>query len=111
MPQLTFRGIESPQVAQATLELAPRLAAAMACPEDYFTFDCLNIQSFSGGKAISTAPFIEILWFDRGKTVRDEAAKIINETFARLGITDLELCFNAVEPAVYYGNGIPYGQE
>ncbi len=111
MPQLTFRGFTPPQVAQATPQLASRLAALLACPEDYFTFDCLDVLSFSGGAPVPTAPFIEVLWFDRGKAVRDEAAGILNETFVGMGMTDLEICFKAVEPAVYYGNGIPYGQK
>ncbi len=111
MPQLTFRGFAPPQVAEATHHLAARLAAVLNCPEDYFTFDCLNVLSFSGGHSVSTAPFIEVLWFDRGKAVQDEAAKILNAAFVEMGMEDVEICFKAVAPAAYYGNGLPYGQE
>lgn len=111
MPQLTFRGFTPSQVAQASLHLAPRLAAVLNCPEDYFTFDCLQVQSFSEGESVPTYPFIEVLWFDRGKTVRDEAAMVINLVLLELGVPELEMCFKAVPKAAYYGNGLPYGQE
>lgn len=111
MPQLTFRGFAPPQVAEASCDLAPRLAALLNCPEDYFTFDCINVLSFFGGHSVPTAPFIEILWFDRGKALQDEAAQVITTLFKELGVEEIEICFKAVLPSAYYGNGIAYGQE
>lgn len=111
MPQLTFRGIAPDQVAMASSGLPEKLAAVLDCPQDYFTFDCLNTVSFFNGLPVSTAAFIEVLWFDRGKVIQDKAAEIMTETLKGLGVEELEICFRSVSPSAYYGNGIPYDRE
>lgn len=111
MPQLTFRGISPDQVAIASAGLPEKLAAVLDCPQDYFTFDFLNAVSFFNGLPVPTAPFIEILWFERGKTVQDNAAMIITEALRDLGVEELEICFKPVPTSAYYGNGIPYDRE
>lgn len=111
MPQLTFRGIAPDQVAMASACLPERLAAVLDCPQDYFTFDCLTTVSFFNGLPVSTAPFIEVLWFDRGRAVQDKAAEIITEALRSLGIEELEICFKPVPTSVYYGNGTSYDRE
>ncbi len=111
MPQLTFRGIAPDQVAMASSGLPEKLAAVLDCPPDYFTFDCMSTVSFYNGLPVATAPFIEVLWFDRGKAVQDKAAELITETLINLGVEEPEICFKAVPTSAYYGNGIPYDRE
>lgn len=110
MPQLTLRGITPQQAAQASRILAPELAALLNCPEDYFTFDCLAITSFFGGEPAATAPFIDLLWFDRGKALQDQAAVTITEAFRQAGVENLEICFRASARGDYYGDGVSYDQ-
>lgn len=109
MPQLTFRGVKENTVAQASCVLPKVLSTIMECPEDYFTFDLLVIRSYAGGKAALTAPFLEILWFERGDLVRDQAAKVIEEEMVSLGVHDLEICFVSSEQKAYYSGGISFG--
>jgi len=111
MPQLTFRGFAPPLIEEVAPHLAAKLADVLDCPEDYFTFDCISVLSFSGGHSVPTEPFIEILWFDRGQPVQDEAAAVITQIFTEIGINELEICFKAVSPSEYYRNGIHYGQK
>ena len=108
MPQLTFRGIDPEQVASASAVLPEQLAAVLACPQDYFTFDCLALASFFGGQPVQTAPFIEVLWFDRGKAVQDKAAEVITQVLRNCGCQELEICFKPVPTSAYYGNGVSY---
>ncbi len=110
MPQLTLRGITPQQAAQASRSLTPELAALFNCPEDYFTFDCLTVTSFFGGEPAATAPFIEVLWFDRGRALQDRAARCITEAFRLCGVENLEICFRATAPAAYYSDGTSYDQ-
>lgn len=110
MPQLTLRGITPQQAAQASRILAPELAALLNCPEDYFTFDCLTVTSFLGGEPAATAPFIDLLWFDRGKALQDQTAVRITEAFRQVGVENLEICFRASARGDYYGDGVSYDQ-
>lgn len=111
MPQLTFRGIAPDKVAMVSSSLPEQLAAILDCPQDYFTFDCLNPVSFFNGLPVPTAPFIEVLWFDRGKVIQDKAAETITEALRNIGVEELEICFKPISTSEYYGNGIPYDRE
>lgn len=111
MPQLTIRGIDAEIVAKASEILPPKLANIMNCPEDYFTFDIIETRSFKNGVESPTYPFILILWFERGRTVRDVSAGTVTEVFKELGVDDLEVAFVPSDPAAYYGNGESFARE
>lgn len=108
MPQFTVRGVSAMTMSQVTKCLTPDLAKIMACPEDYFTYDCISSQSFYGGHSVPTAPFIEILWFDRGREVQDKVAQAVNQAFTAAGVKELELCFKPVQKCDYYADGVSY---
>jgi len=105
MPQLTFRGFSDSTVQRASETLTPILAEILECPEDYFTFDNLIVTSFFRGQRVLTYPFIEILWFDRGKEARDSVALAVTKTVFEMGIPEVEISFTASEKDNYYSNG------
>lgn len=110
MPQLTLRGIGTEQVETVSGPLAAELAVLLDCPEDYFTFDCLTTLSFFGGRQVDTAPFIDVLWFDRGTALQDQTAAAITAAFEKVGVKGLEICFRAAEKKDYYGDGVSYAR-
>lgn len=108
MPQLTFRGVEDSVVQKSSDILVPKLSELLKCPEDYFTFDNLNIISYFKGERVPTYPFITIGWFERGTDVRDAFAKIVTKTLLELGVPEVEIAFTVYHEDSYYSNGDSY---
>lgn len=108
MPQLTFRGFSDATVERASELLTPQLAEILACPEEYFTFDNLNVTSFFRGRRVITYPFIEVLWFERGDEARNRFAQTVTAVLNQLGVPEVEICFVASAKEAYYSNGESY---
>ncbi len=107
MPHLTFRGFTDSQVQKASEILIPDLARLLDCPEDYFMFDNLSVNSFYKGQKTVTFPFITIAWFERGKTQRDAMAQVITKAMHELGVPELEIGYTVLAEDSYYINGKP----
>lgn len=105
MPHLTFRGFTDNQVQKASEILIPDLAKLLDCPEDYFMFDALSVKSFYKGQEAVTFPYINIAWFERGKTPRDAMAQLITQAMNALGVPELEIGYTVLTEAGYYING------
>ena len=108
MPQLTFRGVEDSVVQKASVILVPKLAELLKCPEDYFTFDNLNITSYFKGEKVPTYPFVTIGWFERGTDVRDTFAKFVTKALFELGVPEVEIAFTVYREDSYYSYGESY---
>lgn len=105
MPHLTFRGFTDDQVQKASDVLIPNLAKLLDCPEDYFIFDNLLVSSFYKGEKAATFPYINIAWFERGKTQRDAMAQVITKAMFELGVAELEIGYTVLAEDGYYING------
>lgn len=107
MPNLTFRGFTDDQVQNASEILIPDLAMLLDCPEDYFMFDNLSVNSFYKGQKAVTFPYINIAWFERGKIKRDAMAQVITKAMNELGVPEIEIGFTVLAEDGYYINGKP----
>ncbi|TVY09102.1 DUF1904 family protein [Paenibacillus cremeus] len=105
MPHLSVRGIEAEDLRTISQPLVEELAAICACGEDQFTIGCFATISVFGGAFVSTYPFIEVAWFDRGQETRDKFAQAITKHVLSLGIPEVEIAFKAYLPECYYANG------
>lgn len=112
MPQLVIRGIAASRIQPIAEALVARMAAICSCGTDNFTIDVVQTTAVYGGLADGTSyPFIEVGWFDRGTTVRDQLATAITNAVREIGIHDVEVVFRVYAPAAYYVNGEPCGTE
>ncbi len=105
MPQLTVRGISAEQLCSVSKEMIEELASICECGTDNFTIDCIAVRSVFEGKLVSTYPFIEIAWFERGQAIRDQLAQAVTRHIQSLGIEELEIAFKVYREDGYYING------
>lgn len=105
MPQLKIRGIETEKIRKISKELIDDLTKIIGCPRDYFTIECISTTSIFDGEIVTTYPFVEVAWFDRGQEVQDRVAKIITKYANLIGVQDLDMTFTVFEKNRYYENG------
>lgn len=105
MPQLKIRGIGQDKIKEISKDLVDELTEIVGCPRDYFTLECINTTSIYDGEVVSTYPFIEVAWFDRGQEVRDKVAKAITRYVNEQGVKELDIAFTVFKENCYYENG------
>lgn len=105
MPQLKIRGIEAEKVCKISKELIDELTEIVGCSRDYFTIECIKTTSIFDGEIVTTYPFIEVAWFDRGQDVQDKVAKVLTKYINILGVQDLDIAFTIFTENRYYENG------
>ena len=101
MPHLRFRGCDEAALESLIPGLLPRLAEGFACPEDWITVECVATRFLTR----PVAPFLEILWFERGQEVRDAIVARVVEAFAGHGLGVPTVVFLALEKTAYYEDG------
>ena len=106
MPHLRFRALDEIHVQSLSDALVAPLAEAMGTTEDNFTFELIGTRFFYKRQEIESYPFVEVLWFSRGKEVQQKAATIItNQVKAVSKAADVVVVFRALPEADYYENG------
>lgn len=109
MPHLRFRALDEAHVQALSDSLISPLAKAMSTTEDNFTFELIGSRFFYKKKAIESYPFVEVLWFSRGKEVQQKAAMIITDHVKVVSkAADVVVVFRALPEADYYENGKPF---
>jgi Domain of unknown function (DUF1904) len=53
-------------------------------------------------------PFIEVKWFDRGREIQDQFAKITTKYIHSLDIPEVEIAFSVFLESAYYLNGTSF---
>jgi len=106
MPQLITRGIPVEAMRSVSAALVEELASICDCGTDNFTIDCLAVESVFDGKRVDTYPFIEVAWFDRGRSVRDRFAEAVFRHVRQAGVPELEIAFKTYTEDAYYINGV-----
>lgn len=104
MPMLRIRGIEEIQVKKGSQALVDDLSRIVGCPRDYFTLELVTSVYIMDGERTPQQPIIEVLWFDRGQEVQDQAAKAITDHL-RGDLESLEVFFIPLQEKNYYENG------
>lgn len=106
MPHLRFRALDEKHVQYLSESLVAPLAKAMNTTEDNFTFELVNTRFFYKKKEVESYPFVEVLWFSRGKEVQLRAAMVITDHVKVVSkAADVVVVFRALPEADYYENG------
>ncbi|WP_306220638.1 DUF1904 family protein [Cohnella sp. WQ 127256] len=106
MPHLLIRGVSPEQIRIISKPLVADLAVLCQCPPDHILLECLHTTACFDGEAVPSYPFVEVNWFERGQSVRDQAAACIDKHIRSLGIVELEVAFRIYEAESYYANGV-----
>jgi hypothetical protein len=109
MPHLIIRGLSVEQVRAISGPLVDELAELCQCPADHFLLECLHTTAVCNGYVVSSYPFVEVAWFERGSEVRDPFAKVVDRHVRSLRIPEAEIAFRAYREDAYYRNGEPAG--
>ena len=80
MPQIKIRGINENDICKISEKMINDLVEAVKCPRDYFEIECIKSVAIRDGKIADVYPFVEVVWFDRGKEVQDIVARIITDS-------------------------------
>lgn len=104
---LRIRGIEETKVKEASAVLVDELSAIVGCPRDYFTLELVQSIYIMDGERTSQQPIIEVLWFDRGQEVQDQAATCITNHL-KGDLDYLEVFFIPLQEKNYYENGVHF---
>lgn len=106
MPHLRFRAVEPTHVQALSQSLPAPLAQAMDTTSDNFSFELISTQYFQEGKAVSSYPFVEVLWFARDSNAQALSAEIITaQVRAQTGAQDIAVIFIPLEKQDYFENG------
>ncbi|AGK54058.1 hypothetical protein B1NLA3E_11530 [Bacillus sp. 1NLA3E] len=73
---------------------------SLEVPQSIFIFNEIEVSSF---------PFIEVKWFDRGQEIQDQFANIITKHIHSLDIPEVEVAFTVFPETAYYLNGKHFG--
>jgi len=104
MPQLIFTGVKHEEVKDISTQLVDALAQIADAPRDYFTLEINDNNFIYDGEIIEINPVIQVLWFDRGQTVKDEMAIVIDHVLRTKGYKHIEIIFEALDKESYYEN-------
>ncbi|MGE5627603.1 MAG: DUF1904 domain-containing protein [Solirubrobacterales bacterium] len=105
MPQIKIRGVELKDVCSLSTNLINDLEKIVNCPRNYFTIEQLPSTFIMDGNVVTSYPFVEVVWFDRGQEVQDKAADAITKSIQRAGYNNVDVVFIAVKQNDYYENG------
>jgi len=105
MPRLKITGLEIEKVKVISKEMVDELHEIIGCPRDYFILECANSTYVMDGEIVTTYPYIEVAWFDRGQGIQDKVAKSITKHVQGVGCPNVDVIFTVLEENKYYENG------
>ncbi|WP_394139919.1 DUF1904 family protein [Cytobacillus oceanisediminis] len=111
MPHLFIRGITVDQTKEISVPLVKELAELCACGEENFTLEVVQSTFVFNQNEVPAYPFIEVKWFDRGKGVQNQFAKVVTNHVQSLGVPEVEVAFTAFLETDYYLNGKSFAEE
>lgn len=111
MPHLRFRGIAREPLARLSGQLVQDLSTLTGAPVAHFTLELVASEFIIAGQTVPGYPFVELMWFDRGQVVQDQAAQLITQAVkAQLGAEqDVAVIVLPLTRTAYYDNGQHYG--
>jgi phenylpyruvate tautomerase PptA (4-oxalocrotonate tautomerase family) len=105
MPQLIIQGLSVEQVKKISKPLVKELAEICSCGDDNFIIEVKQSIFVFNVEEISTYPFIEVKWFDRGQIIRNQFADSVTKHVMSLDIDEIEVAFTTFKEEAYYING------
>lgn len=106
MPHIRIRSLSSEQVQALSGKLSSELAKIIQTSEDNFTIELIQTQFYSQNEPFQSDPMVEVLWFDRGQEIQDQAARKITDILrAVAAFSFIAVVFIPLLPTNYYENG------
>jgi len=105
MPRVKITGLEIEKVKVISKEMVDELHKIIDCPRDYFILECVNSAYVMDGEIVTTYPFVEVAWFDRGQEIQDKVAKSITKHVQGAGSPNVDVIFTVLQENKYYENG------
>lgn len=75
MPHIRVRGLEEEKLRKISKNLLDGLQEKIECPRDYLTLELVESKFIE----CEFYPFVEVLWFDRGRNVKQEVASFVTD--------------------------------
>lgn len=110
MPQLQFHGIDAHAIQHCSTQLVDDLCQAMDTTPDNFLLEVIQSTQILSGEVVTPFPFVDVRWFERGQSVRDQSAAVIAKHLNMAGYNPVEIIFTALEPYAYYENATHFGE-
>lgn len=112
MPHIRIRSLTEDAIQDLSISLPTELAKILNTPEDNFTVEKIATTFYRQGKPLSDSEgdlMIEFLWFDRGATIRDAAAKKVTELVRPYTTSEyIAVVFTSLPQDHYYENGVKF---
>lgn len=105
MPILRFHAIDPVKICAQSEAFTIDLATTVSCTTDLVTLEVIESKFIVNGQETKGYPVIEVLWFDRGQTVQDAAAKCITKHVQEMGYPEVDIIFMPLTKSSYYENG------
>lgn len=106
MPHLRIRGLKIETLNKISTGLFDGLTAIIECDRSWFTLEHIETTFIHDGVLVSGYPFVEILWFDRGKEVKDKVSKFVTSLLEKEGnYQAITIIFTNLKGEDYYENG------
>lgn len=111
MPHFRFRAIDPEQVQMLSKLLVDELQELMGSPREDFTIEYIPARFFAEAEPTSAWPFVEALYFDRGKALQGRVAEVVTSLVRQVTgdlKQDVTVVFTHLDPESYYDNGVHY---
>ena len=108
MPHIMIRGMDQKDIQLISKQLVTELTECIGCPREYFTIELLPTILIADGEIRKGDPVVQVNWFDRGQTVQDQAAAILDKHIRGAGYHQVEIYFLVLSETKYYENGCHY---
>jgi hypothetical protein len=108
MPRINIKGVEIKSVKNISIKMIDELQKLLECQRSYFVIECTSTVFIEDGDIISSFPFVEVAWFDRGQALQDKAADIITRLIQSEGYKSVDVIFIKLDKNGYYENGVHF---
>lgn len=109
MPQIRLHGITLDKALSESKSLVDTMTESLATPRDYFTIQVMNGTFIKDGSVHEGYPFVEVLWFDRGREMQDLTAQLLTRWVHSMGYPSVDVFFIPLERRAYYENAEHFG--
>ncbi|MBN2898816.1 MAG: DUF1904 domain-containing protein [Clostridia bacterium] len=109
MPHIRVRSLDQKKLVSISKELIDQMEALIKCPRDYFTLEYVHSTFIMDGvEGAGGYPHVEVLWFDRGESVKLQVAEAITKLVKTVVDDDVCVYFVDMDKASYFENGQHY---
>lgn len=104
MPHIRCRGMEKDVFQKVGRDLIQSLSEIVSCPMDYITLERIESDYLHFDLGENAYPFIEVLWFERPKEIKEKVAICFTDRIQREVNQDVVVYFTTLCPQDYFEN-------